>query len=113
MLAQLAPRRPADQRRAKRRRSSNGYGFATEPAAHQREMQHNQVETALRRIGHAEGEVEGGVARLRHDRAIEGVNGGRCGAAAKQPKNHASQRVVLVWRIFLSASRGQLRRKMR
>ena len=65
-----------------------------EPAAHQREMQHQQVEPPFGRVRHAELQVERRNARLRHDRAIEGGNGGGLGVAAKQPKYHG---LIVSW----------------
>jgi hypothetical protein len=38
-------------------------------------MQHDQVKTAVNRIRHAQVPVKQGFSRLRHDHAIDGING--------------------------------------
>ena len=50
-------------------------GDGPQPAQQQPEMQQQQVETAVNRIGHAQVPVKYGFSRLRHDHAIDGLNG--------------------------------------
>ena len=53
-----------------------------------REMQHQQVETAIHGVGNPVFAVKTGQSRLRHDRAIQGGNGVLPRVAAKQGKHH-------------------------
>src|SRR5262249_19037462 len=47
----------------------------SEPPKQQDQMQNDNVEASLDSVRNPVGEIEGRQARLRHDRAIEGVNG--------------------------------------
>ena len=85
------PAKHIENRLAQRpRRALIGSLGTAKPAAHQRQMQHDHVESAFGRVRHAETQVESRMPGLRHDRAIERGNGGGSGVAAKQPKNHGA-----------------------
>jgi hypothetical protein len=67
-------------------------GAAAEPVDEQHQMQHNQIEAALNRIGHPVVAVKSRRARLRHDRAIELVDAAIQGMGAKEPPDHKVNR---------------------
>ena len=50
-------------------------GLSTDPPQHQDEMQHDHVETATDRVWHPIIAIEYGGSRLRHDHAIDPLNG--------------------------------------
>src|SRR5665213_4334980 len=70
---------------------------------HQRKMQHDQVETAVNRVGDRIVAVKAWQSRLRHDHAIQGRNGGRLSVAAKEGEYHRFD-LPLIWACLLYTS---------
>ena len=61
-------------------------GGVLRQAIEHQSQQHNQVETAVNRVGDGVVAIKTGQSRLRHDHAIEGGNGVGPRAAAKKGK---------------------------
>src|SRR4249919_1938171 len=59
-----------------------------QPVENQGQMQNQQVKTPIYRVRHPIFAIKTGQSRLRHDRAIQGTNGVRPRAAAKQGEFH-------------------------
>jgi hypothetical protein len=68
-------------------------GLPREPPQHHRQVQYNHLEASFDGIRNAEFLIKFRPARLRHDGAIERVNGSGLELAAKQPYHGLSIRV--------------------
>jgi hypothetical protein len=68
--------------------ATSGAIVRTDPGQKKHEMKHNQIKSALHRIGHLIGAVKHGRAGLRHDGAIEVADGAIAGAGSKTTKDH-------------------------
>ena len=67
-------------------------------------MQHQEIETAINGVRNRVIAIKAGQSRLRHDRAIQGRNGVRPRAAAKQGKYHrVNSRADAVRRGYVTA----------
>jgi hypothetical protein len=76
--------------------AANGCVLAREAIEQKRGVQQDHLETAVNRVGNTVVKIEYRMARLCHDGAIEGFNGGRsAGTAGKQGQNHR----VLIQRV--------------
>ena len=55
-------------------------------------MKHNQIEAPMHRVGHAITAVKRGMARLRHDRAIQLADAAIVAVGSKTPQDHTVNR---------------------
>ena len=66
-------------------------GILRKAIQHHGQMQHDQIKTAVNRVGDRIVAIKGRQSRLRHDHAIQGGNGvGAAWLAAKKGKDHCT-----------------------